>query len=61
MKPDSRRYQRFENDQGVIYLVPRPAPRWHRVPFWRDFRELAYLAAAVVAAIGAGAAVYLFR
>jgi hypothetical protein len=62
MKPDSRRYRSFENDRGVIYLVPRPPLRWHPVPFWRTRRGMAILAAGVVAAgVGGAAAVYFFR
>jgi hypothetical protein len=62
MKPNARRYRRFENDRGVVYLVPRPPLRWHRVPFWRTRRGMAILAAGVVAVgVVVGAAVYFFR
>jgi hypothetical protein len=63
MKPNARRYRSFENDRGVVYLVPRPPLRWHPAPFWRTRVGVAALiAGAVAAVVGAGAAViYLFR
>jgi hypothetical protein len=58
MKPHARRHQGFEDDRGVIYLVPRPTPRWHRVPFWRTRGGI--IAGAVAGAVAAGTlAIYL--
>ena len=62
MKPNARRYRRFEDDRGVVYLVPRPPLRWHPAPFWRTRWGVAAIAAGVVAAVvGAGAiAIHFF-
>jgi hypothetical protein len=51
MKPHARRHRGFEDERGVVYLVPRPTPRWRRPPFWRTrWGEFALLAAGAVAA-----------
>jgi len=49
MKPNARRYRRFEDDRGVVYLVPRPPLRWHPAPFWRGRDWPNVLAAGVIA------------
>jgi len=50
MKPHARRHRGFENERGVIYLVPRPTPRWRPAPFWHGWAGVALLAAGAVAA-----------
>jgi hypothetical protein len=46
MKPHARRHQGFENERGVIYLVPRPAARPARLSFWHTNAGLVLLAGA---------------
>ena len=43
MKPHARRHRGFEDERGVVYLVPRPTPRWHAAPFWRTWQGLGAL------------------